>query len=151
MTTLLKMKKTPVQPHKAHILIVEDDKGKREILLRKSAYTIGRSPQCDIKINSAFVSRYHATILRKFDEQGYIYYEIVDGDGNEKLSVNGILVNGKKVINQPLKHGDKVVFGPQVFIVYQHCQRDIFPSLPPDDPFDITLIDPAMMVGDLED
>lgn len=151
MTTLLTMKKTPVQPHKAHILIVEDDKGRRELLLRKSVYTIGRSQQCDVKINSVFVSRHHATIIRKFDEQGYIYYEIVDGDGKNNLSVNGILVNGKKVTNQPLKHGDKVVFGPQVFIVYQHCQRDIFPSLPPDDPFDITLIDPAMMVGELEE
>ena len=151
MTTLLKMQRTPVQPHKAHILIVEDDKGKREVLLRKSTYTIGRSQQCDIKINSAFVSRYHATILRKFDDNGYLYYEILDGDGKSKYSANGILINGRKVTNQPLKHGDKVVFGPQVCILYQHCQRDIFPSLPPDDPFDITLIDPAMMVSELDD
>ncbi len=151
MTTLLTMKKNLVQPHKAHIIIVEDDKGKREILLRKSVYTIGRSQQCNIKINSAFVSRYHATILREFDSQGYVNYKIVDGDGQAKFSVNGILVNGKKVANQLLKHGDKVVFGPQVSIVYQHCQRDIFPSLPPDDPFDITLIDPAMMIGELDD
>ena len=151
MTTLLTMKKRPVQPHKAHILIVEDDKGKREILLRKSTYSIGRSGQCDIKINSAFVSRYHATMFRKFDEEGYVYYEIVDGDGRGKSSANGILVNSKKVAIQRLKHGDKVVFGPQIFLIYQYCQRDIFPSLPADDPFDITLIDPAMMLGELED
>ena len=145
------MNQTPVQPHKAHILIIEDDKGKREILLRKSTYTIGRSQQCDIKINSAFVSRYHATIFRQFDQDGYVCYKIFDGDGQEKLSANGILVNGKKLICQKLKHGDKVVFGPQVSLTYQHCQRDIFPSLPADDPFDITLIDPAMMIGELED
>lgn len=151
MTTLLTMKKTPVQPHKAHIIIVEDDKGKREILLRKSVYSIGRSKQCDIKINSAFVSRHHATIQRKFDEEGYVYYEIMDGDGQGKSSANGILVNARKVANQRLKHGDQIVFGPQISIIYQYCQRDIFPSLPPDDPFDITLIDPAMMIGELED
>ncbi|RMD67420.1 MAG: FHA domain-containing protein, partial [Cyanobacteria bacterium J149] len=39
------MTKYPAQPHKAHILIVEDDKGRRELLLRKSKYTIGRSQQ----------------------------------------------------------------------------------------------------------
>lgn len=37
------MTKHPAQPHKAHILIVEDDKGRRELLLRKSKYTIGRA------------------------------------------------------------------------------------------------------------
>lgn len=138
------------QPHKAHILIIEDDKGKREMLLKKSRYSVGRSQQCDVRIHSPFVSRHHATIVRQFDEDGYIYYEIVDGDG-KKSSANGILVNGKKVAHQHLKNGDKVVFGPQVFIQYQHCQRDIFPSMPPDDPFDITLIDPAMMGSEWED
>lgn len=144
------MTQNPAHPHKAHILILEDDKGKREILLRKSKYSIGRSQQCDIRIHSPFVSRHHATITRQFDDQGYVFYQICDGDGKTKYSANGILVNGKKTPQQELKHGDKVVFGPQVFLVYHHCQRDIFPSLPLEDPFDITLIDPAMMVSELE-
>ncbi|NCO76049.1 MAG: FHA domain-containing protein [Cyanobacteria bacterium] len=139
------------QPHKAHILVVEDDTGRREILLRKSKYSIGRAQQSDIRIHSPFVSRYHATIIRQFDDQGYTYYEILDGDGHKIFSANGILVNGRKVNNQQLKNGDKVIFGPQIFIIYQHCPRDIFPSLPPDDPFDITLIDPAMMGSEWED
>jgi pSer/pThr/pTyr-binding forkhead associated (FHA) protein len=141
----------PAQPHKAHILIVEDDKGRREILLKKSVYSVGRSQQCDIVIHSPFVSRHHATLIRHFDDEGHTYYEIFDGNGKGKLSANGILLNGIKLNNRNLRHGDKIIFGPQVFAVYQHCQRDIFPSMPPDDPFDITLIDPAMMVGDLED
>lgn len=139
------------QPHKSHILIIEDDKGRREILLRKSKYSIGRAKQSDVIIHSPFVSRHHATIIRQFDAQGYTYYEILDGDGYKNCSANGILINGKKVSNQHLKNGDKVVFGPQVFIIYQHTQRDIFPSLPSDDPFDITLIDPAMIISELED
>ena len=140
----------PAQPHKAHILIIQDDKGKKEILLKKSRYSIGRSQQCDIIIDSPFVSRHHATIIRQFNQEGYTYYEIFDGDGR-KPSANGILINGKKVNHQDLKNRDKVVFGPQVFLQYQHCQRDVFPSMPPDDPFDITLIDPAMMSNDLDD
>jgi pSer/pThr/pTyr-binding forkhead associated (FHA) protein len=145
------MSEFPAQPHKAHILIVEDDKGRREILLRKSKYSIGRAQQSDIRINSPFVSRHHATMIRQFDDHGYTYYEILDGDGYKSCSANGILINGRKVNNQQLRNGDKVVFGPQVFIVYQHTQRDIFPSLPLDDPFDITLIDPAMMLSELEE
>lgn len=145
------MSQFPVQPHKAHILIVEDDKGRREMLLRKSKYSIGRGQNSDIRINSPFVSRHHATMLRQFDEQGYTYYEIIDGDGNKNFSANGIIINGRKVNDQPLKNGDKMVFGPQVFMVYQYTQRDIFPSLPVDDPFDITLIDPAMIMSELED
>lgn len=141
----------PAQPHKAHILIVEDDKGRREILMKKSKYSMGRSQSCDIMINSPFVSRHHATLVRHFDDNGYTYYEVMDGDGTHKLSANGILINGCKVNGEKLKHGDKLVFGPQVFAIYQHTQRDIFPSMPPDDPFDITLIDPAMMISDFDD
>ncbi|MBL1211204.1 FHA domain-containing protein [Geminocystis sp. GBBB08] len=145
------MSNSLAQPHKAHIAIVEDDKGRREILLRKSKYSIGRAQQSDIRIHSPFVSRYHATMVRQFDNQGYAYYEILDGDGTNNFSANGLLINGRKVTNQHLKNGDKIVFGPQVCLIYQHTQRDIFPSLPLDDPFDITLIDPAMMLSECED
>ncbi len=138
------------QPHKAHILIVEDDSGSREILMKKSKYSIGRSPKCDIILNSPFVSRCHATLIRKFNDDGNTFYEVIDGDDKGQNSANGILINGRKVNGEELKHGDKLVFGPQVFAIYQHCQRDIFPLMPPDDPFDITLIDPAMMVNELD-
>ena len=141
----------PAQSHKAHILIVEDDKGRREFLLKKVKYSLGRARECSIRIRSLFVSRHHATLRREYDEDGYIYYQIFDGDGKDKLSSNGILVQGRKVNGYKLRHGDKVVFGPQVFAIYHHCRRDIFPSMPTEDPFDITLIDPAMVVGDLED
>lgn len=141
----------PAQPHKAHILIVEDDKGRREIIMKKGKYSMGRGQQCDIRLHSPFVSRHHATLIRQFDEEGYIYYQVLDGDEQGKLSANGILINGQKVNGETLKHGDKIIFGPQVFAIYQHCQRDIFPTMPIDDPFDITLIDPAMMVDDTED
>lgn len=137
------------QPHTAHILVVEDDKGRRELLLKKNKYSIGRGQKCDIVIQSPFVSRHHATIMRIFDENGYAHYHIVDGDG-KNLSANGILVNGRKVNNLQLKTGDKVVFGPQVFVIYHQSNRDVFATLPPDDPFDITLIDPAMMGTDFE-
>ena len=134
----------PVKHREEHILIVTDGKGHREIRLQDQSYSMGRSIHCNILLQSQFVSRYHATLVRRKEEDHY-YYRIIDGDSEGNNSVNGLLVNGKKVRFHDLKHGDKVVFGPQVEAVYEYREYDIFPTIPPDDPFDITLIDPAMI------
>jgi pSer/pThr/pTyr-binding forkhead associated (FHA) protein len=141
----------PAKPHKEHVLIIKDDKGTREYVLEWATYSIGRSQECSIRLHSQFVSRHHATLLKTFREDGSDYYRIVDGDDRGKLSVNGLLVEGNKVSSYNLKDGDKVVFGPNVFAIYQHRHYDVFPTIPPDDPFDITLIDPAMMINDIEE
>lgn len=134
----------PVKHREEHILILTDGKGHREIQLKNKTYSLGRGLQCDIVLQSQFVSRHHATLTRrKTDDENY--YRIIDGNCEGKTSVNGLLINGKKVRFHDLKHGDKVVFGPQVEAVYEYREYDIFPTIPPDDPYDITLIDPAMM------
>ncbi|MEA5508606.1 FHA domain-containing protein [Crocosphaera sp. UHCC 0190] len=134
-----------VLPQRDHFLIIEDDKGRQEILLQDATYTMGRSQECNIRLRSQFVSRHHATVYRRVREDGSSYYRIVDGDIEGKRSVNGLLINGIKESARDLQHGDEIVFGPQVFAIYQYRQRDKFPTLPSNDPFDITLIDPAMM------
>ncbi|MEA5535314.1 FHA domain-containing protein [Crocosphaera sp. XPORK-15E] len=134
-----------VLPQRDHFLIIEDDKGRQEILLQDATYTMGRSQECNIRLRSQFVSRHHATVYRRVREDGSSYYRIVDGDIEGKRSVNGLLINGIKESARDLQHGDEVVFGPQVFAIYQYRQQDKFPTLPTNDPFDITLIDPAMM------
>jgi pSer/pThr/pTyr-binding forkhead associated (FHA) protein len=135
----------PVLPQKEHFLIVEDDKGRQEILLRNPVYSLGRAQNCDIRLRSQFVSRHHATLFRCELENRTSYYRIVDGNAAGQVSSNGMLVNGRKVSVYDLKDGDEVVFGPQVIAVYQYRQRDEFPTTPSNDPFDITLINPAMM------
>jgi pSer/pThr/pTyr-binding forkhead associated (FHA) protein len=139
------MAQKPAEHYITHLLIVEDDRGRQEFRLSDSNYTLGRSPDCDIRLNSLFVSRTHATLLKEINEQGYEYYRIIDGSVDGTTSANGILVNGKKVESHNLENGDEIVFGPQVFATYHYRQRDVFPTLPTDDPFDITLIDPAMV------
>jgi pSer/pThr/pTyr-binding forkhead associated (FHA) protein len=139
------MEQKPAEHYIIHLLIVEDDRGRQEFRLSDSTYTLGRAKDCDIRLHSQFVSRTHATLLKDVNEQGHEYYRIVDGDTHGQPSSNGILINGEKKDAHELKNGDEVVFGPQVFAVYFYKQRDIFPTLPNDDPFDITLIDPAMM------
>lgn len=134
----------PVKHREEHILILTDGKGHREIQLKDETYSLGRGLQCDIVLQSQFVSRHHATLVRrKTDDENC--YRIIDGNSEGKTSVNGLLVNGKKVRFHDLKHRDKVVFGPQVEAIYEYREYDIFPTIPPDDPYDITLIDPAMM------
>ena len=134
----------PVKHREEHVLIVTDGKGHREIRLVNPIYSLGRGGQCDIVLQSQFVSRHHATLTKREGEDSS-YYRIIDGDSLGKTSVNGLLVNGKKVRFHDLKNGDKVIFGPQVEAVYEYREYDIFPTIPPDDPYDITLIDPAMI------
>lgn len=141
----------PATHREEHVLIVIDGKGQKEIILTEFLYSLGRGQQCDIRLNSQFVSRHHATLIKRLHEDGQFYYRIIDGDSEGKVSVNGLLVNNQKVLFHDLKSGDKVVFGPQVSAIYQHRQYDVFPTIPPDDPFDITLIDPAMIQGDEEE
>ncbi len=134
----------PAKHREEHVLIVTDGKGHREIRLQDQTYSLGRGQQCNIILQSQFVSRHHATLIRREEEDGN-YYRIIDGDSEGKTSVNGLLVNGKKVRFHDLRNGDKVIFGPQVEAVYEYREYDVFPTIPPDDPYDITLIDPAMI------
>ena len=134
----------PVKHREEHVLIVTDGKGHREIRLQEAIYSMGRSKHCSIMLQSQFVSRHHATLIKRESEDNN-YYRIIDGDSEGKTSVNGLLINGKKVRFHDLKNGDKVIFGPQVEAVYEYREYDIFPTIPPDDPYDITLIDPAMI------
>ena len=134
----------PVKHREEHILILTDGKGRREIQLKNETYSLGRGVQCDIVLQSQFVSRHHATLVRRKTDDNSCY-RIIDGDTKGKTSVNGLLIEGKKVRFHDLQNGDKVVFGPQVEAIYEYRQYDLFPTIPPDDPYDITLIDPGMI------
>jgi general secretion pathway protein A len=70
--------------------------------LTSSRILIGRSELADVRIDSAFVSRYHSLIVRE--------------NGRDLLidlgSTNGVLVNGKRAIRAQLKHRDLIQVGP---------------------------------------
>lgn len=138
-----------------HLLIVEDTQGRRTIPLVNSSYLIGRDRNCDIHLASLFVSRQHALLQRQVNTNGQSVYLITDGDRDGNPSVNGLMINGQKQSQHRLKHGDHVVFAPQVWATYQFrmhgSNSDALCADPhSEDPFDITLIDPAMMSGDTE-
>ncbi|HEY9883068.1 MAG TPA: FHA domain-containing protein [Thermosynechococcaceae cyanobacterium] len=135
------------ESYQSHLLIVEDDNGRRSIALDDSEYSIGRDPTCDICLDSLFVSRRHATLLRLPNGDGTVSYRIVDGDLEGRPSSNGFLINGYRLRTHNLQNEDEVVFGPQVRVIYYLCQRDSVVTMPVDE-FDITLISPGMMDDD---
>lgn len=139
----------PLEPHSNHLLIIEDDTGRREHILDGSVYSIGRDAACDIRLVSQFVSRRHATLVQLSNEDGSCQYRIIDGYPKGKPSSNGLLINGRKLKAHDLQHDDKIVFGPQVQATYYLMQREAVLTTPPDE-FDITLISPNM-VGEPED
>lgn len=141
------------QLNESHLLILEDDQGRKEFSLDSSVYSIGRDKNCDIRLVSQFVSRRHATLIRlsRDDSSNRYYYRIVDGDAKGKPSSNGIMINGRKVLAHDLKNEDEIVFGPQVRAIYYLLRRDTMGSGQTDaSEYDITLINPGM-TEDLED
>lgn len=139
----------PSESQHNHLLIIEDDKGRREFILDAPLYSIGRDPKCDIRLISQFVSRRHATLVQLTNDNGVFYYRIVDGNAKGRMSANGLLVNGRKLQAHDLKNEDEIVFGPKVRAIYYLLRRDAVVTVPPDE-FDITLISPNM-IGDPED
>lgn len=72
------------------------------IPLMANRILIGRSELADVRIDSAFVSRYHSLIVRE--------------NGKDLLidlgSTNGVVLNGRRVVRAQLKHRDLIQVGP---------------------------------------
>jgi pSer/pThr/pTyr-binding forkhead associated (FHA) protein len=138
----------------SHLLIIEDDQGRKEFTLIHPVYAIGRDKHSDIRLISQFVSRRHATLVRltKQDTPDSYYYRILDGDGKGKSSANGLMINGRKVSSShDLQNEDEVVFGPQVKAIYYLLQKESESTGNIDaSEYDITLINPGM-TEDFED
>ncbi len=74
----------------------------REFELSGGRVIVGRGEEADLRIDSVFVSRYHALIVR---------------DGSQDLlldlgSTNGVLVNSQRVVRRALRDRDLIQLGP---------------------------------------
>ncbi|PZV09812.1 MAG: phosphopeptide-binding protein [Leptolyngbya sp.] len=121
-----------------HVLIVEDDQGRKEHILDAPMYSIGRDPNCDIRLASQFVSRRHATLVQLPGDDGDYQYRIVDGAPKGKPSSNGLLVNGRKVQACDLNDRDEIMFGPKIHATY-HLQEQESEQVRPQN-YDQTII-----------
>jgi pSer/pThr/pTyr-binding forkhead associated (FHA) protein len=135
-----------------HLLILEDDQGRKEFPLESSLYSIGRGRECSIRLMSQFVSRRHATLVRlpRDPNSHSYYYRIVDGDGKGKPSANGFMINGRKMLAHDLKNEDEIVFGPKVRAIYYLLKNSQRSGQTDASEYDITLINPGM-TEDMED
>jgi pSer/pThr/pTyr-binding forkhead associated (FHA) protein len=102
-----------------HTLVVTDNSGTRKMKLIADQYTIGREADNTVRLNSDFVSRYHAVLRKVHYRDRLDTYRIIDGSAVGKLSKNGIVLNAiQKVASHDLQDGDIVTFAPEVHILY---------------------------------
>ncbi|MFK0730447.1 MAG: FHA domain-containing protein [Gloeotrichia echinulata GP01] len=142
----------PADTNENHLLILEDDQGRKEFSLDQAVYSIGRDRDCNIRLMSQFVSRRHATLVRLPREHNgnSYYYRIVDGDAKGKPSSNGLMINGRKMPAYDLKNEDEIVFGPQIRAIYYLLKNIERCGQTDASEYDITLINPGM-TEDLEE
>ncbi|MGB7416915.1 MAG: FHA domain-containing protein, partial [Thermosynechococcaceae cyanobacterium] len=107
------------QPPIHHVLLIEDQTGKRVITLAAKTCTIGRDEQNTIVLRSNTISHQHAILLRVTAPQAVTHqFRIVDGNLQGKRSTNGIWVNGQRCAAHNLVHGDMITFGNSVMARY---------------------------------
>jgi pSer/pThr/pTyr-binding forkhead associated (FHA) protein len=78
----------------------------RRFALRPGRLTVGRGGHNDVVVEEPSVSSTHAWIV---NQQGH--YVVMN-----TLSTNGTFVNGQRVHESPIRHGDRVRFGQAEFV-----------------------------------
>ena len=92
---------------KVNLVLVRKDGSTKTIPLPSEVVTIGRRHECDLWIPVESVSKKHCQIYLENET-----LNVTDLD-----SLNGIFVNGIKVIEKAIKAGDCLEIGPVSFIV----------------------------------
>jgi general secretion pathway protein A len=101
-----------VTPSQAKLVITMQGEPEREVALKSDRILVGRGEEADVRIDSVFISRYHALIVR---------------DGNQDLlldlgSTNGLLVNSRRILRRALRHRDLIQVGPaRVMYINEHA------------------------------
>ena len=93
---------TPLPAAQSRLVVSLQGNLDREVKLASDRILIGRGEDADVRIDSVFVSRYHALILR-------------DGKQDVLLdlgSTNGLLVNSRRVLRRALRDRDLIQIGP---------------------------------------
>ena len=109
-----------------YILAFNFTNNQQIIHLDESQYSIGRSPENSIVIESEAISRFHATIVKQVNKDGNVSFFLVDGVPHGEPSRNGLFVNGNKCSKHKLKHGDIIQFDPEIQANYY--EQDFSPS-----------------------
>jgi len=122
------MTPSPRQLTLNHLLIVKDRQGPKAYWLTAELYSLGRDPSNSIRIDSQYVSRHHALLVKTespTSPDGFTY-QIIDGDIHGNPSTNGLYVRGERVEFRELEDGDEIQLGSDATATYwrQACDLD---------------------------
>ncbi|MGH8188242.1 MAG: FHA domain-containing protein, partial [Steroidobacteraceae bacterium] len=104
---------------RAKLVITMQGLPETEVTLAGDRVLVGRGAEADIRIDSVFVSRYHALI--------------VHDNGQDLLldlgSTNGLLVNSRRILRRALRHRDLIQVGPaKVMYFNEHATSGAQPD-----------------------
>ncbi len=96
------------------LIMFRTDGKRKEFPIVNRSVTIGRAEGCDLRVPLLSVSRRHCQIA------------VEDGKAviRDLGSSNGTYVNNKRVTEQPLQGGDRLVIGPIVFTIQINGQPE---------------------------
>lgn len=115
----------------ARLLCIEGPDRGREVEIRGKQVRIGRSRECEIRIDDPLVSWNHALLGFEPKTQQYVLYD--------QDSTNGTWVNNQRIAQRPITLGkDQIRVGPAVFVV-RHADQ----PLPTPTPLPLETIAPA--------
>src|SRR3954467_11663656 len=89
------------QPAPGRYLAVPDGEEVALVPLREPTTRVGRSHAADVVLEDASISRRHALIVRRDNRTVLL----------DDRSLNGVHVNGERVSEAPLAHGDVILLG----------------------------------------
>ncbi len=99
----------------ASLKILQGTEPGREFELEGEQWVVGRSPECDVVLDIAAVSRRHAILL---EEQGRYFVQDLG-------SRNGTYINGQRVADRaPIRNGDKVLVCDTLFEFRNETDED---------------------------
>lgn len=101
--------------HRAVIVTLAGVTAGNEYALERESTTIGRGPGVDLAFDDNTMSREHAA----FEVRGGALHL------RDLASTNGVMVNGGRVLDTELKHGDRIELGDHQFqLVLEERRRD---------------------------
>ena len=101
--------------HRAVLVTLSGTTAGNEYEIDRDRVSIGRGPGVDLAFDDSTMSREHAA------------FEVTDGAMRirDLASTNGVQVNGAKVLQAELKHGDRISLGDHEFqFVLEERKRD---------------------------
>src|SRR6516165_8942018 len=91
------------------------------IAVHRPVLLVGRHLECDVRLDSAKVSRRHCCLAMAYDR-------VLIRDLGSR---NGVRVNGRIVEEARLHAGDEVAIGPVIYRLEIEAVRPVVPNSPP--------------------